>query len=37
VIGRLALSSAIYGLVLLALRAFPADLPALLLPARGHG
>ncbi len=37
VIGRLALSSAIYGLVLLALRAFPADLPALLLPARGRG
>ncbi len=37
VIGRLALSSAIYALVLLALRAFPADLPGLLLPARGSG
>ncbi len=37
VIGRLALSSALYGLVLLALRAFPPDLPGLLLPARGRG
>ncbi len=37
VVGRLALSSAIYALVLLALRAFPSDLSALLLPARGRG
>ncbi len=36
VIGRLALSSALYGVVLLSLRAFPADLPGLLLSARGR-
>ncbi len=36
VIARLALSSALYGLVLLALRAFPSDLPGLLLPAQGR-
>jgi O-antigen/teichoic acid export membrane protein len=36
VIARLALSSALYGLVLLALRAFPSDLPGLLLPAHGR-
>jgi O-antigen/teichoic acid export membrane protein len=37
VIGRLALSSALYAVVLLALRAFPSDLPRLLLPARRAG
>ena len=36
VIGRLALSSAIYVLVLLLLRAFPSDLRGMLLPARGR-
>jgi len=37
IVGRLALSSALYAVVLLALRAFPSDLPGLLFPARRAG
>jgi O-antigen/teichoic acid export membrane protein len=37
VIGRVALSSALYAVVLLALRAFPSDLPELLFAARRAG